>query len=69
MTKAYKDLREFLATLEAEGQLVRVKEEVCPEPDIGAAGRACANMKNKPAVWFEKVQGYKYSVVTNVHGS
>lgn len=69
MTKTYKDLREFLATLEEEGQLVRIKEEVMPEPDIGAAGRACANMKEKPAVLFEKVKGYKYSVVTNVHGS
>lgn len=69
MTKVYKDLREFLATLEEEGQLVRIKEEVTPEPDIGAAGRACANMKEKPAVWFEKIKGYKYSVVTNVHGS
>lgn len=26
-------------------------------------------MKEKPAVWFEKIKGYKYSVVTNVHGS
>ncbi len=65
----YKDLREFLAKLEAEGQLVRVKEEVMPEPNIGAAGRAASNMKNGPAVLFEKVAGYKYSVVTNVHGS
>ena len=69
MTKIYKDLREFLVTLEAEGQLVRVKDEVSPEPDIGAAGRAAANLKNSPAVLFEKVKGYKYSVVTNVHGS
>ncbi|MDR3334266.1 MAG: UbiD family decarboxylase [Treponema sp.] len=69
MTKTYKDLREFLQTLEAEGQLIRVKDEVNPEPDIGAAGRAAANQKNGPAIWFEKVKGYKYSVVTNVHGS
>lgn len=69
MGKTYKDLREFLATLEEEGQLVRVKEEVNPEPDIGAAGRAAANLKNGPAVLFEKVKGYKYSVVTNAHGS
>lgn len=44
MAKVYKDLREFLKTLEEEGQLIRVKDEVDPEPDIGAAGRACANM-------------------------
>jgi vanillate/4-hydroxybenzoate decarboxylase subunit C len=66
---AYKNLREFLAKLEDEGQLVRVKEEVDPEPNIGAAGRASANLKNGPAVLFEKVRGYRYPVVTMVHGS
>jgi len=70
MAKVYKDLREFLEVLEQEGQLIRVKEEVNPEPDIAAAGRAVANLgKNQPAVFFEKIKGYKYSVVTNVHGS
>ena len=69
MAKVYKDLREFLEVLEAEGQLVRIKEEVMPEPDIGAAGRAASNVGNSPAVLFEKVKGYKGQVVTNVHGS
>ena len=69
MTKAFNDLRSFLAELESEGQLVRVCDEVDPEPDIAAAGRAAANQKNGPAVVLEKVKGYKYSVVTNVHGS
>jgi vanillate/4-hydroxybenzoate decarboxylase subunit C len=46
-----------------------VKEEVDPELNIGAAGRAAANLKNGPAVMFEKVRGYRYPVVTNVHGS
>lgn len=69
MAKVYKDLREFLATLEEEGQLVRVKEEVMPEPDIASAGRAAANIKNGPAVLFENINGYQGKVVTNVHGS
>lgn len=69
MRKAYPDLRSFLNVLEEEGQLVKVTEEVMPEPDIAAAGRAAANIKNGPAVYFEKIKGYKYSVVTNVHGS
>ena len=30
MAKVYKDLREFLKTLEEEGQLIRVKDEVDP---------------------------------------
>lgn len=69
MAKIYRDLRDFLQTLEEEGQLVRIKEEVNPEPDIGAAGRAAANIKNGPAVLFEKIKGYNHPVVTNVHGS
>lgn len=69
MTRISKDLRSFLELLEEEGQLVRVKDEVNPEPDIASAGRAAANMKGGPAVFFEKVKGYKNPVVTNVHGS
>lgn len=34
MAKVYKDLREFLKTLEEEGQLIRVKDEVDPEPEL-----------------------------------
>lgn len=69
MAKIATSLREFLEILESEELLVRVREEVNPEPDIGAAGRAAANSKQKPAVFFEKVRGYKTPVVTNVHGS
>lgn len=69
MSRICKDLRSFLQLLEEEGQLVRVKEEVMPEPDIASAGRAASNVKGGPAVFFEKVRGYHNSVVTNVHGS
>ncbi|WP_088224874.1 non-oxidative hydroxyarylic acid decarboxylases subunit C [Desulfosporosinus sp. FKB] len=66
---AYKDLREFLALLEQENQLVRIEEELMPEPDLSAIGRAAPNLDNGPAVLVEKVTGYKNSVVLNVHGS
>lgn len=66
---AYKDLREFLALLEKENQLIRIKEEVMPEPDLSAIGKATPNMESAPAVLVEKVKGYKNSVVLNVHGS
>lgn len=69
MAKVYKDLRSFLSTLEENGQLVRIKDEINPEPDIAAAGRAAANLENGPAVFFENIKGYPYSAVTNVHGS
>ncbi len=66
---AYRDLREFLDLLEKENQLVRIKDEVMPEPDIGAIGRAAPDMDSAPAVFIEKVRGYKTPVVLNVHGS
>jgi hypothetical protein len=32
---AYDDLREFLGALDAAGQLLRISEQVAPEPDLG----------------------------------
>jgi UbiD family decarboxylase len=66
---AYRDLREFLELLEKENQLVRIKEELMPEPDLGAIGRAAPNLENGPAVLVEKVKGYNNPVVVNVQGS
>lgn len=69
MTPVYQDLRSFLKALEENNQLVRIKNEVNPEPDIAAAGRAASNITNGPAVLFENIKGYPNRVVTNVHGS
>lgn len=71
MPKVYQDLRTFLDALEEEGQLVHVTDEVMPEPDIGAAGRAASRIPNGPAVMFDRINGYPEGVrvVTNVHGS
>lgn len=66
---SYRDLREFLDLLESENQLVRIKGEVMPEPDLSAIGRSAPDMENAPAVLVEKVKGYKTPVVLNVHGS
>ncbi len=66
----YKDLREFLEKLEAEGQLLRVEREVLPEPDLGAAAYAAGKIPSAPAILFEKIKGYdQKKVVMNVHGS
>ncbi len=66
----YRDLREFLARLESERQLVKVEREVLPEPDLGAGAYAAGEMPNGPAVIFEKIKGYEAKkVVVNVHGS
>lgn len=69
---AYSDLRSFTEALEKEGQLLRIKEAVTPEPDIGAA--AAANNKGlgetAPALIFENIKGYRDAkVAINVHGS
>jgi len=66
----YKDLREFLEKLEKEGQLLKIEDEVLPEPDISAAAYAAVNVSNGPAVYFEHIKGYdQKKVVMNVHGS
>lgn len=66
---SYQDLREFLKVLESENQLVRIKDEVMPEPDLSAIGRAAPNVESAPAVFVEHVKGYNNPVVLNVHGS
>lgn len=65
----YRDLREFLELLESENQLIRIKEEVMPEPDISAIGRTAPDMDSAPAVLIENIKGYKTPLVLNVHGS
>ena len=66
----YASLRDFLARLEKEGQLVRIKEEVRPEPDIRAAACAATKVPGGPAILFEKIQGYRdKQIVMNAHGS
>ena len=57
---AHKDLHSFLECLEKEGQLLRIKQEVMPEPDIFAI--CTANNKGMgetaPALLFEKINGF-----------
>ncbi|WP_406621330.1 phenolic acid decarboxylase BsdC [Bacillus atrophaeus] len=68
---AYQDFREFLAALEKEGQLLKVDEEVKPEPDLGAAARAANNLGDKsPALLFNNIYGYNNAqIAMNVIGS
>ncbi|MFB5189721.1 non-oxidative hydroxyarylic acid decarboxylases subunit C [Alicyclobacillus fastidiosus] len=68
---AYKDFRDFLDTLQKEGQLLTIEDEVMPEPDLGSAGRAINNVSDKsPALLFTNINGYKDArVAMNVIGS
>jgi len=67
----YDDLRSFLKTLEEQGQLLRITDEVLPEPDVAAAANAAARMgDNAPALYFDNVKGFTDArIAMNVHGS
>ncbi|MEU0192132.1 non-oxidative hydroxyarylic acid decarboxylases subunit C [Streptomyces afghaniensis] len=68
---AYDDLRSFLATLDKEGQLLHIAEEVNPEPDIAAAANAAPRLGDAaPALYFDNVRGFTDArIAMNVHGS
>lgn len=68
---AYDDLRSFLTALDKEGQLLRITEEVRPEPDIAAAANAAPRLGDAaPALYFDRVQGFTDArIAMNVHGS
>ncbi|MFJ9176568.1 non-oxidative hydroxyarylic acid decarboxylases subunit C [Streptomyces sp. NPDC102360] len=67
----YDDLRSFLGTLEKEGQLLRISDEVLPEPDLAAAANATGRIgENAPALFFDNVKGFTDAqIALNVHGS
>ncbi|MGP3776290.1 non-oxidative vanillic acid decarboxylases subunit C [Streptomyces sp. SDT5-1] len=67
----YDDLRSFLGTLEKEGQLLRITDEVLPEPDLAAAANATGRIgENAPALYFDNVKGFTDArIALNVHGS
>ena len=67
----YVDFRDFLATLEKEGQLLRITDEVRLEPDLAAAACALTQLgETSPAIQFEKIAGFTdQRIVMNAHGS
>lgn len=65
---AFRDLREFLQLLEAEGELLRVHREVDPGDEISSIVWE-TNSRRGPALFFEKVRGSAYPLVANVHGA
>ncbi|MBI4186100.1 MAG: UbiD family decarboxylase [Chloroflexi bacterium] len=65
---AYKDLREFIALLEKEGLLARVKAEVDPEWEINGVTKNLQEAAG-PAVLFENVKGHNVSIVCGIIGT
>lgn len=58
---AYRDLREWLAALEAEGQLCRVQQEVDWKYELGSVVRRTWDVYGdaSPALLFENIKDYK----------
>jgi UbiD family decarboxylase len=68
---AHRDLRGFMETLDSQGQLMQVRDEVMPEPDVRGYLRAASQMENDgPAIVFDNIKGYKgQKLLINTHGS
>lgn len=68
---SYDDLRSFLSALDEQGQLLRVTDQVKPEPDVAAAANAVCRMGDQaPALYFDNVAGFTNArIAMNVHGS
>jgi len=65
---AYRDLREFLATLESANELRYVDKKVSPDLEIGGIGRKLDDDRG-PAVVFRNVEGYDHQVVMGILGT
>jgi len=66
----FKDVREFITKLEAEGQLRRIAEEVDWNLEVGAMVR-WANEGGLPAPFFQQIKGYPegYSILGSPVGT
>ena len=65
---AYRDLRDFLRTLEKKGELKRISEEVDPILEITEITDRAVKAGG-PALLFEKPRGSRVPVVTNLVGT
>jgi 4-hydroxy-3-polyprenylbenzoate decarboxylase len=65
---AYRDLRQFMAALDARGLLKRVKAEVDPELEIAEINDRVVK-SGGPALLFENCKGSKFPCVVNLFGS
>ena len=69
---AYRDLRSYLAALEEQGKLKRVRKEVDKDWEIAAVCRQLFYKippERRPALMFENVKGFKIPVVAGVLGA
>lgn len=70
MKKSFKNISEFIAALESEGELLRVKEEVSSQIEISKITDAESKKpRGGKALFFENVKGSRFPVATNLFGS
>ncbi|OPY69664.1 MAG: 3-octaprenyl-4-hydroxybenzoate carboxy-lyase [Syntrophorhabdaceae bacterium PtaU1.Bin034] len=70
MKRSYGNLRDFIQALEAEGELLRIKEKVSPILEITEiTDRASKSPEGGKALLFEQVEGSSMPVLTNAFGS
>lgn len=70
MKQSYKSLHEFIARLEKEGELIRIKEEVSPILEITEiADRVSKLPHGGKALLFENIAGSSMPVLINAFGS
>ena len=68
--KTYNSLRDFIAALDSEGELPRIKASVSPILEISEiTDRASKTPGGGKALLFEKVEGSSMPVLTNAFGS
>ncbi len=68
----YRDLREYLETLEKEGKLFRISKEVDKDWELSAVAKLAFRKipdERRPALLFENVKGFSIPVVTGVLGA
>lgn len=62
--------REFLSGVEQGGELIRIRAEVDPNLEVAAiTDRVCKASDGGKALYFERVRGYRYPMLTNLFGS
>ena len=65
---SFRDLRSFLADLEAIGQLKRVRAEVDPRFEVAEIAQRVVREEG-PALLFERVKGSRFPIAINFFGS
>ncbi|HRI00476.1 MAG TPA: UbiD family decarboxylase [Saprospiraceae bacterium] len=65
---SYSSLESCLLDLEKQSELIRIKEEICPQGELAEIQRRVYSNQG-PALLFERVKGSSFRVATNVYGT